>query len=324
MKALRMETFGGPEVLHVAEIPVPEPRAGQVRVKVEAAGLNYADIMIREGLYIEKMPLPYVLGREFCGTVDTVGSGTNGLRPGDRVLGMVKGGAMAEYVIADSRGLVPCPGALTPEQGAAILVQGVTAVHLVEDVGEVKSGQTVLVHAGAGGVGTLAIQIALARKADVIGTASSDEKCRLITDLGARAINYARGDWVAELRNMTNGRGADVILESIGGEVFRRSFKEALADFGRVIVYGLAGGHLEKLHNREILESNRAVFGYFLGSYFPRHMDRVATAVRRVTDLIVSGRIRVVIGGTFPLDDAPAAFDHMQHRKSVGKVVIKP
>jgi NADPH2:quinone reductase len=322
MKALSIEKFGGPDVMKVAEVPVPEPGAGQVRIRVEAAGLNYADIMICYGHYIEKVPLPYVLGREFCGTIDKFGPGTNGLRRGERVVGIVKGGAMAEYVIADLAGLIPCPKELTPEQGAAMFIQGVTAVHLIDDVGQVKPGETVLVHAGAGGVGTLAIQIARARGANVIGTASTDEKCRLITELGARAINYLDGDWVAKLRRITNDRGADVILEAVGGEVFRRSFKEALADFGRLVVYGLSGKHLEKLHNREILESNRAVIGYFLGAYFPKHMDRVVTAARKLREMLASGQIRLVIGRTFSLDEAPAAFEYMERRQSVGKVVI--
>jgi len=324
MKAVKIDRFGGPEVMQIADLPVPEPHSGQVRVKVEAAGLNYADLMIRKGYYLERMPLPYVLGREFCGTIDRSGIGANGFRPGQRVVGIVKGGAMAEYLISDTTGLMPCPEGLTPEEGAAMLIQGVTAIHLIDDFGRVKPGDTVLVHAGAGGVGSLAIQIAKARGATVIGTASTEDKCRFIGELGAKAINYLQGDWVADLRAMTDGRGADVILESIGGDVFRRSFTAALADFGHLIVYGLSGGRLEKLHNREILGSNRTVSGYYLGSYFPNYVDRVVTASRRLVDMLNAGRVRIVIGKRFPLDEAPLAFDYMEQRKNIGKVIITP
>ncbi len=324
MKALRIQQHGGPEVMEIVDLPVPEPDSKQVRVKVEAAGLNYSDIMIREGMYLEEMPLPYVMGREFCGTVDALGDHVNGIEPGTRVVGSIHGGAMAEYTLANAAALVPCPDELPPEQGAALLIQGITAVHCVDDVGRATQGQTVLIHAAAGGVGTLAVQIAKALGATVIGTASSDAKCRTITDLGASAVNYANDDWVDRVLELTDARGADLILESVGGEVFRRSFDEALATFGRMIVYGLSSGRLEKLHNRQILESNKAVIGYYLGAYFPRHMDRVIAATGKLMGYLQTGEVHPVIGNTFPLDKAIEAFDHMQSRQSIGKVVIVP
>lgn len=324
MKAVQIDRFGGPDVMEIVDVPMPEPGEGQVRIKVEAAGLNYADIMIRQGTYIDEIPLPYRLGREFCGVIDKVGPGTNGLVKGQRVVGSVHGGAMAEYVVTQPLGLVPCPDGLSPEQGAGMLIQGITAMHCIDDVGRVQPGETVLVHAAAGGVGTLAVQIANARGASVIGTASSEQKCKLIIKLGAAAINYTRGDWVKEVCLLTGGRGADVILESVGGEVFRRSFTEALAVFGRMVVYGISSTRLEKLHNRQILESNRSVTGYYLGAYFPKHLDRVVAATTKLVDMIRAGRIEIIVGSTFPLDHVVEAFNHMQSRKSIGKVVIKP
>ncbi len=325
MKAVRIEKHGGPEVMQIVD--VPEPKAGdrEVRVKVEAAGLNYSDVMIREGTYVDPMPLPYLMGREFCGVVDQVGSDAQGyVQPGQRVVGSVQGGAMAEYVVASPFGLVPCPDDLAPEQGAALLIQGITAVHMIDDVARVQSGETVLIHAAAGGVGTLAVQIARARGATVLGTTSKPEKCKVVEDLGGTAINYSEEDWVAKVKELTDGRGADAILESVGGEVFRKSFEQALAMFGRMVVYGVASGQLEKLHNLKILESNRTISGYYLGSYFPKHLDKVAAATQTLMGMIAAGQVKPIIGKTFPLDRVVEAFDFMQQRESHGKVVILP
>ncbi len=176
MKALRIDRFGGPEVMKLVNVPVPEPAAGEVRIKVEACGLNYSDIMIREGTYVDTPSLPYFAGREFCGTVEKVGPGLAGWSAGQRVVGVAQSGAMAEYVVATSDGLIPCPERLTPAQGAAILLAGITAVHCLEDRGRLVPGECVLIHAAAGGVGTLAVQIAKATGALVIGTASNAEK----------------------------------------------------------------------------------------------------------------------------------------------------
>ena len=324
MKALRIDKHGGPEVMHVVDVPLPEPGQGELRVKVEVCGLNYSDIMIREGRYVDRMPMPYLMGREFCGTIDKLGPGVQTWITGQRVVGTAAGGAMAEYAVANAAGLYPCPDRLTPPQAVAILIQGITAMHSVDDCAGLKSGETMLVHAAAGGVGTLAIQIGLAKNAKVIGTASSDEKCKLIRDLGATAVNYMQGDWVKEVRALTGGKGADVILESVGGDVFIRSFKEALADFGRMVVYGVAGGQVVTLDNREILVSNKTVIGYYLGSYFPKYVGRVLAASQKLAALIMAGKLKPIIGQTFPLDKAIDAFNHMQNRQSIGKVVIVP
>lgn len=325
MKAVRMEKTGGPEVLEVVRVPVPTPGAGQVRVKVEAAGMNYSDIMIRQGMYIDAMKLPYFVGREFCGTVDAVGHGADMWKTGQRVVGSIPGGAFAEYLTAPAATLMPCPDGLSAEQGAALLIQGITALHCLEDFGRLQPGETVLVHAGAGGVGTLAIQIARTLGAGkVIGTASSEAKCKVIEGLGGTAINYTEGDWVKDVLAATGGRGADVILESVGGDVALRSYKEALADFGRMVIYGVAGGQIVQLDNREILVSNKTLSGYFLGAYFPKYLDKVAAATMKLAGMVLEGKVKPVIGQSFALDDVAAAFDHMQQRKSTGKVIIKP
>lgn len=324
MKAVQIERFGGPEVMKLIEIPVPEPGPKQVRVRVEAAGLNYSDIMIREGKYIDRMTPPLLLGREFCGVVDQCGPGAEQWSAGARVVGTVPAGAMAEYVVAPAAALLPCPEGLSPDQGASILIAGLTAMHCIDDVVRVEKGETVLIHAAAGGVGTIAVQIAVARGAKVIGTASSDSKCQRIRELGAEAINYSTGDWVARVKELTGGRGADCILESVGGDVCRRSFYEALANFGRMVIYGVAGGQLVQFPSIDILSSNSTLSGYYLGKYFPTHLDRVATAAGKLVQLMQEGKLRLVIGRRFPLTQAVEAFNHMQSRQNVGKVVINP
>jgi len=324
MKALQMEKFGGAEVMNIVDVPMPEPRAGRVRVKVEAAGLNYSDIMIREGFYIDNVPLPYLMGREFCGIIDAVGPEVAGLEVGQRVIASSPGGAMAEYVVVSAGSLLPCPEELSAAEGAGILISGITAVHCIEDCARLQSGESILIHAAAGGVGTIAVQIAKNMGARVIGTASSAEKCRLISDLGALAIDYTKGDWVKEVQSATDGKGADVILESVGGEIFTRSYKEALAIFGRMVVFGMASREVATIENRQILESNRTLTGYYLGAFIPKHIGHVASAANRLVTMIRNKTIKPVLGKTFPLEKAADAFNLMQRRESIGKVIIAP
>lgn len=324
MKAILIEQLGGSEVMQLTDQPIPTPAPKQVRVKVEAVGLNYSDIMIREGRYLQRTELPQILGREFAGVIDAVGEDVVGLTVGMRVYGTVGQGALAEYVCADYRGLLPVPYGLTSDMAVALIVQGVTALHCLTDHGHLKSGETVLIHAAAGGVGTLAIQMAKAMGARVIGTASSEAKCQLIRELGAEAINYSEGDWVAELMRLTDGKGADLILESVGGEVFLRSYREALSTFGRIIVLGIANGQPVDISTSEILKRNKPIIGYFLAVYFEKAPRLLTEAIARLLSLVQDGTVKPIIGATFPLEQAAAAFDHMQGRESVGKVVIKP
>lgn len=323
MKALQIEAHGGPDVMRLVEVPVPEPAPGEVRLKVEACGLNYSDIMAREGRYLREIPLPHILGHEFCGVIEKIGRGVEGWQAGERVIGTTQtGGGLAEYLVAPAENLVRCPESLDPPRGAALLVQGLTAVMMIDNAARVAPGETVVVHAAAGGVGTLAVQIARARGARVIGTSSSEPKCRVIEELGAVAIDYAKTDWVAEVLSLTGGRGAEVILESVGGEVLLRSYREALADFGRLVVYGVASGDVVQIDNYEILASNKSLIGYWLGPHLANYPDRVAAARERLVEMVRGEEIRLIVGKTFPLERAGEAFEHLQGRKSIGKVVV--
>lgn len=324
MRAIQIDALGGPEVMKRVELPVPEPRAGQVRVRVEAAGLNYSDIMIREGRYLHKVDLPYLMGREFCGVIDALGEGVKNFEIGQRVIGTANKGAFADFVICTALGLTPCPEGMTPEIAVSMLVQGITAIHCLDDCGRLQKGETVLIHAAAGGVGTLAIQLALLRGAKVIGTASSEEKCKLIRELGATPINYKNDDWVEELKNLTNGRGAEVILESVGGNIFTRSFREALAPLGRLVVLGAASGETAKLVNTEILASGKSIIGYFLPNLYTAAPHRIVEAGMELVERVQNGTLKPIVGRVFSLDDAIEAFNYMQNRESVGKVILKP
>ncbi len=324
MKAVQMRAHGGPEVMQVVDLPLPEPGPGKVRVRIEACGLNYSDLMIRGGTYLDPVRLPYVLGREFCGTIEALGEGVSGYSVGQRVVGSAPGGALAEAIVVQPLTLIPCPEGMSATVGASFLVQGITAWHCLTDCGRLQSGETVLIHAAAGGVGALAVQIAQALGARVLGTTSSAAKCQVVSELGATAINYSQPDWVDRVRELTGGRGADLILESVGGEVFRRSFQEALAVFGRLVVFGCASGEAVSLTNVELLGSNKTVTGYYLGGYFPQHLDRVAEATGKLLGLIGSKDVKPLVGKTFPLSQAADAFEHIASRQSVGKVVVTP
>jgi NADPH2:quinone reductase len=325
MKAIQIEALGGPEVMQVVDVPVPEPGPKQVRVKVEAVGLNYSDIMIREGKYLSRTQLPQIMGREFAGVIDSVGDAVRGFQPGQRVYGTINSGALAEYALCHAAALLPLPDGLSSEMAVALIVQGVTALHCLDDHGGLKPGETVLIHAAAGGVGTLAIQMAKQLGAGkIIGTASSDTKCNTILELGAEAVNYSSPDWVEEVLRLTDGRGADLILESVGGDVFWRSYRDLLAFAGRIVVVGIASGEINEVRTNEILRRNKTIIGYFLAEYFEKAPEKVLPAIMRVLEMVNSGAVKPVIGATFPLEQAVDAFNFMQNRQNIGKVVIKP
>jgi NADPH:quinone reductase len=326
MKALQLTAYGGTDGLKLAELPRPEPRRQRVVVRVEAAGLNYSDLMIMQNTYLETMPLPYVLGREFVGEVVATGPGVGEELIGARVVGSSRGGAFAEYVEAAVNAVRPVPDFLSAGAALALQVQGMTALHCLQDVGGLSRGEIVLIHAAAGGVGTLAVQLAqLLGAGQVFGTASSAEKCALVEELGATAINYTEGDWVASLQSHTGNSGANLILESVGGDVFLRSFREALASFGRLVVFGASSQKVSKLSNVEILGSGKSVHGYFLPQFYhPTRRHRIAEAWHQLLLFAEQEQLRVIVGDRFGLDDAAAAIEQMQQRGSIGKVLITP
>ena len=227
---------------------------------------------------------------------------------------------MAQYVVVDAVSVNPVPPAVPPAEAAALQIQGINALFCVENYGRVQQAESVVVHSAAGGVGGLAVQIAIARGARVIGTASRDEKLKDIRDLGAEAINYAKGDWVEEVKKLTSGRGADVVIDGVGGELFRRSVFEATVHGGRIVISGVASGQEVSLTNFQISAAHRSLIGVSL----PSHIERIISAMQRLFGMLGKGQLRVRIGHTVPLDRAVEAFRLLEERRSVGKVVVRP
>lgn len=320
MKTVIATKFGGPEVLEVRDVPVPEPRDGQVRIKVHAAGLNYADIMQREGLYPNGPKPPFGVGFEVAGVIDAVGSGDTAYKPGDAVMGFCESG-YSEYVAADAARLFLKPDSLDFAAAAAVPCQYLTAYHALITLGNLSAGQTVLLQAAAGGLGTLMVQIAKNRGATVIGTCSSDEKCELLTDLGCdHPVNYAKKDFAQEVKRITNGRGCELVVESVAGEVFDKSMR-CIKTRGRLITLGAASRQPATVNAIHLLANNLTVSGFHLMAY-TADREAMGNALRDLHLWLEKGTLRIVAQHQFPLEAAAEAQRFVSDRKSVGKVVL--
>lgn len=265
MKAIQFKQYGSPDVLRVINLARPVPKKKDVLIKVEAIGVNYADTARREGAYVVDTPLPFIPGSEVAGEVVELGEEVEGIKVGMKVvtlLGSHRATGYAEYTLADSRGLIPLPDGVDLKQAAALPLQGLTAYHILKTMGRIEKGETVVVHAAAGGVGTLAVQLAKKFGANVIATASSDEKLAIAKRLGADVlINYTEAGWQNKVMEETK-HGADVILEMVGGSIFYDSL-HCLAPFGRLVFYGMASGQPVKFNPGRLMEKNQSVMGFF-------------------------------------------------------------
>ncbi|HTD19526.1 MAG TPA: NADPH:quinone oxidoreductase family protein, partial [Ktedonobacteraceae bacterium] len=266
MKAVRINETGGPEVMHIEEIETPAPKNGEVLIKVAAAGINYADLAQRQGAYLTRTHTPTTLGFEFAGTIEALGPGVTSPAVGTRVVAFGDGG-YAEYALAQATTTIPIPNMLDFTHAAAFPVQGITAYQLLRESAHIQAGESVLVHAAAGGVGTLAIQLAkLLGAGTVIGTASNAQKLELIRRLGAdAAINYTEENWPEQVKQATGGKGPDIILEMVGGSIAEQSL-QCLAPFGRMVIYGAASNQIAQFTGIQLMYKNQAVIGYWLTS----------------------------------------------------------
>ncbi|WP_100374591.1 quinone oxidoreductase family protein [Bacillus sp. FJAT-45037] len=327
MKAIQFKQYGGPEVLQLIDLERPKPEEKEVTIKIEAIGVNFADTARRQGQYVVPTPLPFVPGAEVAGVVDEVGSDVSSVKVGDRVvtlLGTKKATGYAEYSIADERGLMPIPEGVSFEQAVALPLQGLSAYHILKTMGQLESGETVLVHAAAGGVGTIAVQLAkLMGAGKVIATASSKEKLALASELGADVlINYTEENWYEQVLEATDGRGVHVALEMAGGRVFTDTLK-CLATFGRLVVYGVASGEQSPFNPSSLMARNQSVIGFFL----PQIMRKPAllqSSMRELLQYVGTGQLKLQIGGTYPLAQAAEVHSLMQGRKTTGKLILKP
>jgi NADPH2:quinone reductase len=322
MNAIQIERTGGPEVLRLADVPVPEPGPGQALIRVEAAGLNFIDVYYRTGLYPQ--PLPFVPGREAGGTVERVGPEVTSVRPGDRVTSESVIGAYAEYALVSAERLVPLPDKVSARQGAAVILQGLTAHYLAFTTFPLDPGHVCLVHAAAGGVGLLLCQMASRRGTRVIATVSTEEKAELAREAGATdVILYTEEDFVAAVRRLTDGTGVHVVYDSVGRATFLKGL-DCLAPRGMMVLYGQSSGPVEPfdvqlLNRKGSLFLTRPSIGHYTASR-AELFDRSAQVLRWVAD----GRIKVRIGREFPLAEAAEAHRELEGRRTTGKVLLIP
>jgi NADPH2:quinone reductase len=333
MKAIRIHRYGPPESLVYEDVPIPQPGPGQVLIRNEAAGINFADIEQRRNNYPFQPPLPHLLGAEFAGTVQEVGAGASTVAKGDRVFGFLSGAepaAYAQYVVAAADAVYPLPRELGYAESTALLVQGVTAHLLLRDGVRLAPGETVLILAAAGGLGSMAVQLAKLRGArQVIGAASTPAKRQLVVNLGADVcIDYTRPQWSAEVMEATDGRGVDAALVNVGGEAFTQSIA-SLAPFGRLSAYGGADKTSPVIDFDAEFAAGRLFGNQTLGffsiyPYLSGDRREIASVVAELAEYVVNGRLKVELGAQLPLSQAAAAHRLIEDRHSTGKCVLLP
>ncbi|RSK27358.1 alcohol dehydrogenase [Bacillus sp. HMF5848] len=324
MKAIQIEQYGGPEVLQLVELEKPTPHGYEVLIEVKAIGVNYADTARREGAYVLPTPLPFIPGAEVAGVVVAVGDKVKNVAIGSRVVTLISQNGYAEYAIADSRFLIPVPEDTSFETAVAIPLQGLSAYHVIKTMGQFIEGESILIHASAGGVGSLAVQLARIWKADkIIATASSSEKLSLAMELGAtHGVDYTKSDWEKEVLQITEGRGVDVALEMVGGEVFYKTLK-CLAPFGRLVIYGVASGEQARFYPSSLMAKNQSVVGFFLPQIMKKQ-QLFQSSLQELLQFVASGELKVTIGGTYSLSEAMTAHRLLQSRQTKGKLVLIP
>jgi NADPH2:quinone reductase len=322
VKAIQFKEVGGPQVMQIVEVPKPEVRPGMVRMRVHAAGINFADTFFRQGTYLIKPKLPDTPGMEAAGVIDEVGPGVEGLKAGARVAA-VGLRAYAEYALFYANQVIPLPDFISFEQGAAFPIQTLTAWFMLHNSHQTTPGQTVLVHSAAGGVGIVAMQIAKAAGARVIATVSSESKIDIAKQYGAdEVINYESKDFAEEAKRLTAGKGVDLILDAVGKPTFEKGLG-CLAPFGHTILYGRAGGPPDKLDVFRLFEKSLKVSGFVLYTASANH-ELMRKGTEQSFKLMQEGKLKILIGKTFPLAEAPAAHRFIESRGSVGKLVLIP
>ncbi len=325
MKAIAISRPGGPEVLTLEEIAVPQPKARELLVRVAAAGVNRPDVLQRQGNYPPPPGASEIPGLEIAGEAVAMGDGVERFKPGDQVTALVTGGGYAEYCVADERATLPIPAGFDAVQAAALPETFFTIWQNVFQRGGLKAGETFLVHGGASGIGTAAIQMARAFGARVLTTAGSAEKCAACTALGAaRAINYREEDFVAVIRQETGGKGADLILDMVGGDYVARNIQAAAED-GRIHQIAFQQGSKVTVDLMRMMLKRITLTGSTLRARTPEVKGAIASALEeKVWPLLAAGTIRPVIDSTFPLDRAADAHRRMEAGTHTGKIILTP
>jgi NADPH:quinone reductase-like Zn-dependent oxidoreductase len=337
VKAAVVTAYGGPEVLHLQEMPDPRPGPGQIRVRVRAIGLNFADMFGRLGVYPGTPKPPFVPGMEFSGDVIDVGEGVTRFHPHDRVMGFSRLGSHAEQVVVNETKAICFPPAMTYEEAASFLVTNLSAYHGLVRLANLRRGEKLLIHAAAGGVGLATVQMAKHLGAEVFGTAGSKEKTALAKSFGAdHVFDYTKVNFEPRIRVLTRSYGVDVVMDSVGGEVFKKSW-QLLAPMGRYILYGVSAvtgkGAISRIRAAgvfslmrpifppNLMSANKGIFGFNLGLL----TDKDAYFLEAVTELLrwyEQGVMKTLIGKVFPFKDIVESHRFLQGRESVGKVVV--
>lgn len=322
MKAIQVTETGGPEALQLADLPVPKPKPNEAVVKIAASGVNFIDTYQREGRY--KVPLPFILGQEAAGVVSEVGSEVKSIKPGDRVAWTSILGAYAEYAAVPADRLVPIPSGVTDKQAAAAMLQGMTAHYLTHDTFPLRKGQTALIHAAAGGVGLLLVQMAHNIGARVIGTVSTDEKAGLARQAGAdEIILYTKSDFEAETKRITGGKGVDVVYDGVGKTTFEKGLN-LLRPRGYMVLFGGSSGavppfDLIQLSTKGSLFVTRPTLAHYIAS-----TEELRSRSNAVLTMIAEGKLELRIEHTYKLADAAQAHRDLEGRKTTGKLLLLP
>ncbi len=322
-----MSEYGSAAVLRTIQCPIPEAESGQILLKLEAAGVNYSDLLRRRNEYFMPTPLPFVLGTEAVGEIVALGAGlaASPLQIGDRVLAILpQGGGYAEYLLADPQYCVPLPPQIDSKVATAIFVQGSTAHLMLHQLAPKLEGQTVLIHAAAGGVGSLLVQLAHRAGAKVIATASTEAKLALARRLGADfTINYSNPDWPKQLIAQNDGKKVDLILEMVGGEIYQQSF-DCIKPGGTFIVYGAASGTEGLIPSEHFVNEGLRLLGFNLAHFIQNQPEQWQASLGAMVELLARGEIQVQTLHSFPLAQAEQAHQAIEDRVTMGKVVLIP
>ena len=322
MRAVRIEEFGGLEVVKLVDMSTPMPGPDEVRIAVHAASVNFADTLMVSGKYQATPALPFTPGMEVAGEVVEVGENIKWFKPGDRAVAVLDNGGFAEEVLAHHSRILHLPKGMTWEQAAGVpIVYGTSHLALTHRT-QLKPGETLLVHGAAGGAGLTAVEVGKALGATVIGTASTPEKREVVREYGAdHVIDSSTEDIARRVKDLTGGQGADVIYDPVGGDAFNVSLRCAAFEC-RIIIVGFAGGKIQRIPANILLVKNITVIGYYWGAYATSGLMLLRESFAELGKMYMQGKLRPLVGATYPLEDAAKALAHLADRKAIGKTII--
>ena len=320
MQAIRIQQTGGPEVMELAEVPTPRPKPNEALVRVSIAGVNSIDGRFRDGSW--RTPLPFTPGQEGAGLVTAVGALAKTVKVGDRVAWSGALGSYAEYVAATADSLVPVPATLSDPQAAAAMLQGLTAHYLATDAHQLKAGETALVHAAAGGVGLLLVQMARMIGARVIGTASNQEKASLALEAGAdEVIVFTQQDFEAEVKRLTGGKGVDVVYDGVGKATFEKNLN-VMRRRGMLVLYGMSSGPVPPVDPAKLSEKGSLYMARTTLAHFTATREELLARTSALFAMIAEGKLKLRIAKTYALGEAAQAHRDMEARKIAGKILL--